>query len=199
MDLSPLASMLASPRPGVRGNAALVLGMIGDPSAIPMMQEMTQAPMRRATAAEQALAHLQVAEAMVTLGEEGALDAIRAGAYSSHDEVRVLAVQTMGRIQDRRMIPGLRPFLEQNPIELRLAAAESLARMGVAEGLDVLVKGAASNIPTARAQSAFGLALIDDPRAADALVTLLDDPMEQVRLSAAAAVIRALEGRGYRS
>src|SRR5690606_5160331 len=43
VDLSPLAAMLQSSNPGLRGNVAMILGLLGDSSAVPMMQEMTQA------------------------------------------------------------------------------------------------------------------------------------------------------------
>lgn len=200
VDLSPMAAMLQASNPGLRGNVAMLLGLMGDSTAVPMMQEMTQNPIRRATATEQALVRLQVAEAVIQLGDESALDAVRAGVYSRHDEVRVLALQIMGRIDDRRMSGGLPPLLEDNPIEVRLAAAEALARLGSFAGLQTLLEGARSNLPTARAQAAFGLGLFNDPRAAQALVGLLSDSTEQVRLSAAASILRALgSSTSYRS
>jgi HEAT repeat protein len=47
-----------------------------------------------------------------------------------------------------------------------------------------------AELPPVRAQAAKTLGSFHDPRAATALVKLLDDPSEQVRLSAAAAVLR---------
>lgn len=186
-----LAPMLTSRDPGVRANAALLLGMMGDPSAIPMMQELAQVPMPRAGAAAQAVARIQMSEAVLKLGDNRALDAIRAGAYSSHDVVRVLSVTVMGKTGDRRMAPAIRQMLEDPPIELQLAAAEALARMGWDDGLPQMLEGARSEITAVRAQAAFGLGLVHDPRAATALVAMLDDPAEQVRLSAAAAILES--------
>lgn len=190
--IDAMARMLASQDPGLRGNVAMLLGMLGDRSAIPMMQEMAQVPMPRASAARQALARIQVSEAVLKLGDNTALDAVRAGAYSSHDEVRVLAVMIMGRTGDQRMQPAIRQMLENAPIELRLAAAEALARMGDDRGLSVALEGAKSQLEAVRSQTAFTLALFRDPAAARALVTLLEDPVEQVRLSAAAAILEGL-------
>ena len=192
VSINGLARLLQSPDPGVRGNTVLLMGMTGDRSAIPMLQELVQVPMSpRASAAQQALTRIQFAEALIRLGDDHALDAVRAGAYSSHDEVRVLSVMIMGRTGDRRMAPAIRQMLENPPIELQLAAAEALARMGWDDGLPQMLAGAQSSIMPARAQSAFGLALLHDPRATAALITLLDDSAEQVRLSAAAAILKA--------
>jgi HEAT repeat protein len=198
VDISPLAGMLRSPEPGVRANAAMLLGLIGDRSALPMLQEMSRLPLHRASAEEREIVRVQVAEAMVALGNDRALDVMRAGAYSNLDEVRVLSVQTMGRLRDRAMMASLPPMLRDGPIELRLAAAEALARLGSPQGLPTLLEAATHELETARAQAAFGLGLIADTRSAEALGRLLNDPSPLVRLSAAAAVLRAASAGGSR-
>lgn len=195
-NVGQLADMLASSNPGLRGNVVMLLGMMGDSSAIPMIQELTQASIRRATPAERAIVRLQVAEALVQLGDESSLDALRGAVFrADQDEVRVLAIQIEGRIQDRAMIPALRRMLtvdrDRHPIEVKLAAAEAMARMGQSEGLAIALQGATWQSAPVRAQAAFTLGLIDDPSAAAALAKLLDDPSEQVRLAAAAAILRA--------
>lgn len=195
VDLTPLANMLAARDPSVRSNAAMLLGLLGDGSAAPMLKELAHAPMPRVSAVRQALVRIQIAEALVELGEDGALDALRAGAYSHHDEVRVLAVQALGRTGDRQMEAALAQLVTSDePIELRLAAAEALARMGgVGEaGLTVMREGAGWDDPPVRAQAAFCLGHVVHPAALGPLLTLLaEDDSAQVRLSAAAAVLRA--------
>lgn len=189
VDLSPLAKMLASPDPDLRANAVMLVSWLDEPGSIAMIKEATRAPMRRASAEERAITRVQVAEAVVNLGDEAAIDAVRAAAYSPFDEVRVLAIMTLGRLEDRAMAAALAPMLDEGPIEIRLAAARSLGQMGEPGGLRVARRGAESERPTVRAQAAFALAAIDHPRSAEPLALLLDDPSPQVRLSAAAGVL----------
>lgn len=202
VDLSPLALMLASPDPSVRGNVGMLMGMLGDASAIPMLKELAHVPMPRASAVRHAIVRLQIAEALVQLGQEGALDALRAGAYSHYDEVRVLAVQALGKLEDAGMQTAFKQMVQSNePIELRLAAAEALARTGGARGgtasqaaARVMREAADWNKPAIRAQAAFTLRWYPQPGSARRLVELLtQDPSDQVRVSAAAALLGALQ------
>lgn len=229
-----LARLLRSEDPGVRGNVAMLLGMMGDRSAVPMLLDIPASyPMHLASAGEQAVVHAQIAEAAVRLGDMQQLDALRASMFSEFDDVRVMTVLMIGEIEDRRMEAALEPLLHQPPMELQLAAARALAMMGNSNGLSLLLEGAEMDEravrertkqiieqarkrkqrvdPSAaellddpavrtrvaaliRSQSAFGLGLFDDIEAAQALVALLDDDDPAVRLAAAAAVIRALDG-----
>lgn len=199
VDISPMAGMLVSREPTERGNAALLLGWLGEKSAAAMMRELSKAPMPRANPVQDAIVRLQVAEALVRLGDEEALDAVRAGAYSAFDEVRVLAVTMMGELGDRRMEKGVLRLMEKPPIELQLASAGTLARMGHADGLKIALHGSGSYLETVRSQSAWVLGWLDEPEAGRMLERLLRlDKSEMVRLSAASAVLRAhrrAEGR----
>lgn len=188
-DLTPLADLLTSQDPRSRGNAALLLGMLGDNSAVPMLKDTARAPLNRADAVEGAIARLQVAEAVVRLGDDSSLDAIRAAAYSPFDEARVLAVQVLGDLRDKRMERAFVEMLAKPPVELQLAAARSLAALKNPVGLDVALQGAKHALPQVRAQAAHLLRKFDDPRAITALGALLDDPHEQPRLAAAAAIL----------
>jgi len=152
VDLTAFAQMLASPSPSLRGNAALLLGMMGEASAIPMLEEMARVPMRTASNVSQSIVRLQVAEAIVKLGDDSPVNAMRAGIFSSFDEVRLLSILMVGRVNDKLMIPVLEGLLEPvqpggnvyEPIEVRLAAAQALAELGRDTGLDILLKGAAA-------------------------------------------------------
>lgn len=200
VDLSPLSTMLASPSASLRANVAILLAELDDRSAVPMLAELSRAPMPRVDAARQALTRIQTAETMAKLGDEASVDALRAGAYSSIDEVRVLAVQALGRVKDRQMASALKHMLEQEgerrpPIEVRIAAAEALARMGDghSQSLATLLEGASMNEPPIQAQAAMALGHLTAREAADRLIELLEHDHEQVRLAAAAAILRALE------
>lgn len=189
VDFTPMRDFLVAREPEVRGNAAMLLGMLGDKSAAPLIKELSRVPMPRASPTKASIVRIQQAEALVRLGDDASLAALRAGVYSQFDEVRVLSTQLLGRLNDKAMQWAMLNLLKDPPIELQLAAAEALARFGHENGLEVSLASAASELPTARGQAALTLGLFNDPRAAAALATLLDDPEEGVRVAAAAAIL----------
>ena len=213
VDLSPIIRLLWDNSPGQRANAALLLGLSGRRSAIPMLRDAANDPLPRARPVQRELLGLQVSEALVRLGSEEELQVIRGSAYSSFGEVRVLAVLTLGRLGDGGMHGNFVTMLARDEAELRLAAAEALARLGSNEGLPVSLEAARSVGPQSaavRAQAAVALgqalvaaspsdgagpqpqaALLGDAR--QALLTLLNDPDATVRVAAAAAVLEVVD------
>lgn len=189
-DLGRMAEMLYHPDLRQRSNAAMLFGLSEDPSVIPVLKDAAQQPMWRAEPLQRELVRLQITEALLNLGEEESLKALQGAAYSSDDEVRVMAVLMLGRAGDRSMRGNLTTFLAKDPVELRLAAAEALARIGSSEGLPVMLEAAAMEQSTVRGQAAFALGqLTQNEQAAAALLKLLDDPDPAVRIAAAAAVL----------
>jgi len=212
IDITPLGDMLASQDPGLRANVAMLLGLMGDPSAIPMLQQAGDKPMPRVGEERVALVRIQVAEAMAKLGDDQALDAIRAGMHSSVGEVQIVAINAVGALGDEKGAAVLQTMLTNQPIEVQLAAAASLARVarkrnfsatGMGEWLRRVedrarpVALAQLDHPTdpIRAQVAWTLGWFNDARTLAALETLLDDPNPQVRVAAAASVVRRAERR----
>lgn len=196
-DLGRLASMLWSPDTGLRSNAALLFGLSEEPGAVPVLLDAAEAPMDRSEPVDRELVRLQITEALLNLGHEPSLKALRGAAYSSHDEVRILAVLMLGKAGDGGMTGNLIGFLAKDPVEFRLAAAESLARLGSLEGLPVMLAASEDAVhPTVRSQAAFALGqATGDERAVRNLVRLLDDPEPRVRIAAAAATLEAINRR----
>ncbi|MEM9882330.1 MAG: HEAT repeat domain-containing protein [Planctomycetota bacterium] len=193
-DLGRLASMLYSDDPRLRSNAALLFGLMDDtPAAVPVLVDAAEAPLLRSEPVERELFRLQLAEALLNLGQTESLKALRGAAYSNEDEVRVLAVVMLGRAQDRGMRGNLTTFLARDPVELRLAAAEALARMGYLDGLPVMLSASESPSATLRSQAAFALGqAAADAEAVARLTLLLDDASPRVRVAAAAAALAAI-------
>lgn len=201
IDLSPMAEILVSQNPTSRSNAAMLLGLMGDRSAAPMLIDLAHVPLRMQNAEHDLIFRLQVAEAVVRLLEgvgdeveiehfETALGALRAAAWSGKSyETRVFAVLMLGRIRDARMEAGIRQFLKEPPIELQLAAAEYTARIRRPVGEQLVYNATQSPIAPVRAQAAMILGLYGQRRAADRLAELLDDSDELVRLAASAALL----------
>lgn len=203
IDPTPLASMLHDENPLVRAQAALVLGLLGDDSALNMLQEAATDPMPRASAAEYRLLQLQLAEARVRLGDFDALHEIRAALYPSRPEdleATALAAMIIGEIEDRGAIGQLVLLTARKdergglmPPEVRLAAAGSLAQLGLRRGGFIGREYAGHDRATVRAQAAYVLGRIGSVEGLNALAELLGDRSSQVRVAAAAAVLMITE------
>ncbi len=184
--------------PQVRSNAVFLLGELGDDTAVPMLRRAGLKPEGDMNPSIRwAILRVQAAEALAKLGDPRGVDSVRSAAYSGFDEVRIVAVQTIGRIGDDAFWANLNNFLVENPVEFRLAAAEALARLGRERGgmMTVMAESATHDLPTVRAQAALALGRYDRDLARGHVVRLLDDADPAVRLAAAAAVLEATAGR----
>jgi len=192
VDLSPLGGMLASGRTSSRANAAMLIGQLGDKQAIEMLREMAALPMPRVAPSERTWVRLQFAEAMIRLDPDDAevLGTIRAAVYSNLDDVRVLSIQILGEIGDRSVQGGLAHITKRdNPIQVKVAAAQSLLRLGDDQGLPTLIKTTQYGERELRKDLEGYLRKnqVAGPEA-QAIRELLDDPKERTR---AAAEVRA--------
>ena len=198
-DPTELGSMLLSARDTrQRAQAAFILGELGDDSAVPLLREAAKADPATATLAELRLFRLQIAEALAKLGNEEAVETVRAALYPSRPEeleAAALACQILGEIGDRRSIDQLIYLIERDgadrmPAEVRLAAAGALAQLGEPGGAFVAAEYTDHENPALRAQAAAVIGLIGSADHAEQLRDTLLDPDPLVRISAAAAVLK---------
>jgi len=220
-DPTPLANMLMYGDARTRSNAAFILGELGDRTAAPMLRDAANrlsAPggdLAIGPAASRLL-RLHVASALVKLGDTQMIQTIRAALYPSvveEMEDAVLAAQLLGELKDEGSIAQLVKIVEYRvtgrddrrsfdgdaflyPIELRLAAATTLAKLGQPDGVFVGLMSQTSPEPEVRAQITFLYAAVGGPPAARKLAVMLDDPDPQVRVAASANLIRTLGKRG---
>ncbi len=201
VDPSPLAGLILNdPSPRVRAHVAYLLGEIGEPSALGLLHEAAKAGLPRASAAEVKLMELQIAEAMVKLGEEDQTATIRAALYPARPEdleITALAAQIIGQLRDKGSEGELIYLTAREdhaghklPAEIRLASAAALARMGKDQGSFLADEYAANPLAVLRAQSAFTYGEIGRAENLAKLETLLADPEGIVQVSAAAAILR---------
>ena len=177
--LNELPVMLTDQSPVVRRNAAMVIGLMGgDRSTIDMLKDLAKTPMPRADSVQQAVNRLLIAQAILRLGDEDTLDTIRAGVYSASLEVRAEAITMLGEAKDYQMTSAFVPLLKDDTIEVRLAAATTLARLGRDDGLNVLLEGA--NFSADKVREAAKAYLREDSRTAtaEAFRRLLNDPQQ---------------------
>ncbi len=205
-DLSPLASMIVSDDPEVRGNAAMVLGELGNPSAVPMIRRAVGRGMKRVSAARVKMVDLQLAEALVKLGEEREIEVIRAALFSAPEqgEITALACMICGRLNDERAGPNLvRLALQtgqfQQPAEIRMAAVWALAHISPAEAsIEVPMSFVTSPQFQLRLQAALTLGEIGDPASLATLGTMMGDDNPLVQVAAASAVLQIQNPRASR-
>jgi len=207
VDLTPLAALAMSDDPEVRGNAVLVLGELGDRSAIPLIEAVAGRPIKSGDETRVRIIDLQCAEALAKLGQRQALDPIRAALFapSEQAELIALACQIVGEIRDEGSRGALMRLWNADggslrPPEIRLAAATALARLGEPDMRPVLVMTrlvTSAPDPFIRAQAATALGWIPTPEAQTLLAPLLRDRNPYVQISAAGAWLRsdALRGR----
>ncbi len=198
-DPNPLADLLNGPNPAARAQAAFILGEIGDASAIGLLRSAARRSTPLASPIEDRLARLQIAEALVKLGDTGAIETVRAALFPSRPEdleATALAVQIIGNVGDRRSIDQLiylsaREGADRLPAEVRLAAALALARLGNPRGSFIAEEHWTDPNPAIRAQAAFVLGETVGAGNLARLDKLLGDESGLVRVSAAAAVLRS--------
>jgi HEAT repeat protein len=208
---SPLAGfLLQGESPKIKAQAAFILGELGNRSALGLLRDASKMPMGRSDPNEDRLMRLQIAEAMVKLGDESAINEIRAALYpASPDalEAFALATQILGQLRDRNSVASLIEVTQRRdggananantgnalPAEIRLGAAASLSRMGhdATFVADELIR---SVEPPIRAQCAYVIGESRKRENLAKLIPLLDDASQQVRISAATAALKIIDG-----
>jgi len=189
VDVTPLAAMLACDDPGLRGSAAMLLGMMGDKSAVPMLRDLAKVPLPSTVLpVSGTIVRMQIAEARVRLGDESTYNAIRWGLFSNYDEIRTLSATMIGRLGDQKMQEALFDILQDKsqPVELRMATLDALVRISasrvevVGEALsllDVVLESAKSENSMLRALAAQVLGSAEAARMRCAsIVVRMDSP-----------------------
>ena len=200
VDLNPIASLLQSPNPELRGNAAMVLGKMKNKSATYMIRDALKTPQETTTPIRRRLINLQMAEALVLLGERNEMEVIRAAIFSSVQEAEVtaLACQIAGRLHDYEVVSTLESITmspNRYPDEIRLVAATALAEIAPNRmPLDVVLQFSANQSASIRSQCATALGVQGNQLSLGPLALMLQDDDPFVQISAAGAILRIDNG-----
>lgn len=198
-DISAISrALLSEDDVRVSSQAAFVLGELGNPSAIPMLKQASQMRYERVTPIERRLFRLQVAEALVKLGDSQGIDAIRAALYPARPEeleATALAVQIIGEVGDRASADQLIYMADEEtgmpmPAEVRLAIAGALAKIGYRSGGFIADQYADNDLDVIRAQSASVYGETKQGEHLPKLGALMGDESPMVRVAAAGAVLK---------
>lgn len=197
VDLTPIAAMLHDVDPEVRANAYLVLGELGNRSAVPLIRESLGRGMKLVNPIRARLVDLTAAEALVKLGDEREIEPIRAALFAppEQSELTSVACDAIGRLRDEVSRPMLERLLgaaggAKRLPEVRLSAARAFVRIGGSSDTALLVarEYLGSTDARVRAQTAALLGEVRSPEAAAMLSALLRDANPTVQVAAAAGL-----------
>ena len=205
-----LGKLLFHEGPVVRANAAMVMGRLGERSAI--------TPLRSLYEDEPDLgAKLQALESMARLGDERSLGTIESHAREPFPVAKLVALRVMGELGSRRAVTVLGAIVtsqHQQP-QARVLAAGAMARLGTVTdyaydlcltsagdpaGVMEAAMGGAYDARTAdpsmtitlRRLAVISLGWMKRPHAVDVLTGLLDNADGGVRVAAAMSILRLL-------
>jgi HEAT repeat protein len=170
--------------PRVRRNVALVLGMLGEKSALntilPVLKNDPDPLVRQ-----------QAFEAMWRLGDDEALKPLVALTASAYADDKIIGLLALAAPQRRIVREHVRGLLAGDDVhtEVTLVAARAMGMLGSDEGFKIALDATRSSDPNQRFLAAIALGSIGRPDAQDPLRTLLSDPQPNVQLAAASAVL----------
>jgi len=190
-----LSKAITSKDQVIRANAALLLGKSGNENALkPLYWTLRDKD-------SDDRVRFQAAESIAMLGDEEILPKLWAVVLSSYADDRVIGIRAMGALGTRKARDVLVTKLDDDILEVRLAAAEQLGMLsyttGEPEVLDVFRKNLTAGLePQARERvnvfTALAISQIGTPQLTKYLPQMLQDQSKLVRLAAAKAVLQCI-------
>jgi HEAT repeat protein len=175
----------------VRRNVALVLGMLGEPSAIKILN--------RLRVDDDALVRQQAVEAMWRLGDQDAIKPLVALTASKYADDKIIGLLALAAPRRQIIREHVRGSLAGDAVQLEvsLVAARAMGMLGSDEGYAIAKDAIASKDPQQRFLAALALGSIGRTDAQDELKQLLSDPVPNVQLAAATALLQIQQGQGH--
>ncbi|MBI1923988.1 HEAT repeat domain-containing protein [Candidatus Poribacteria bacterium] len=172
---------LNSPYEWRRKKAAIALGKLKDPRAIPVLTQVLQDRWSSNV-------RCAAAEALGKIGNSQALPALIT-ALQEDKSARAAIVEALGRIGDPQAIPALTTALQEAEREsARAAIVEALGEIGDPQAIPVLTTALQNESEYIRHAAAKALGKIGNSQAISALTTALQDKLGAVRYAAVQAL-----------
>jgi HEAT repeat protein len=177
----------------VRANAALLLGKIGDKSSL----ESLWSTMQDKNSDDRVI--YQSAEAIAMLGDQRIYQKLWTMLISVHWDVRLMGVRAMGKLQTIEAKNALIGMLNDDILEVRLAAAEQLGLLndpiGESKVMEVFQKNLTAGLEKGAEQRIKGLTALAIGQIRTTPLTkflpqLLQNESKLVRIAAAKAVLQ---------
>ncbi|HZN67135.1 MAG TPA: HEAT repeat domain-containing protein [Tepidisphaeraceae bacterium] len=174
------------PDPSVRGNTALVLGLLGEKSAMNGPRSILHVLRKDPHAAVRQQAY----EAMWRLGDRSVVDELVGLTVSRYADDQMMGLLALVGPKSPSVADHVRTGLTSDHFEVSLVAARAMGMLGSDEGYGVALKGARSNDARHRFLAAFAFGAIGRSDAQPLLATLIKDRDPRVRIAAAGAVLQ---------
>jgi HEAT repeat protein len=178
----------------VRANAAMLLGKSGDRASLKLLYWALQD-----INSDDRVVY-QTAEAIAMLGDESIYPKLWAMLLSAYADVRVIGIRAMGTLGTKKAEDALITMLEDDVLEVRLAAAEQLGKLnnniGESVVLDVFRKNLTNQMDQRSRErvlvlTALAIGQIGTPNLTGYLPDLMKYESKFVRLAAAKAVFQS--------
>jgi len=188
-----LRNAITSSDQTVRANAALLLGKSGDKNSLELLWRTMQS-----MDSDDRVVY-QSAEAIAMLGDERIYPKLWTMLISAYADVRLMGVGAMGKLGTPEAKNALIRMLDDDILEIRLAAAEQLGvfkdPIGESKVLEVFEKNLTSGLDTearerANVLTALAIGQICTPTLTKFLPQLLQNESKFVRIAAAKAVLQ---------
>jgi HEAT repeat protein len=171
--------------PHLRADTAMVLGLLGEPSALRVLEPMLYDP--------DPDVRIQVAEAMWRLGSDEGRTNLEAGSVSRYPDDQIICLLGLAARRDasdhRMAYHILLGQLTGDYPAVALAAARGLGELGSDAGYGVAIANIKSRDPQIVVMAALALGAIGRTDAQPLLSPLLANPEQSVRLAAATALL----------
>jgi len=180
----------------VRANATFILGKMGDKSSLKLLKWAQEDKNSSDKVRFQAL------EARARLGDEQVLQKLWAIVYSAYADDRIMGIRAMGALGTSKARDILITKLDDDVLQVRLAAAGELGRLrdrtGEPEVLEVFEKNLTAGLDKqvgehANKLTALAIGQICTPNLREFLPQLLQNESKFVRIAAARAVFQCIK------
>jgi HEAT repeat protein len=178
----------------IRANAALLLGKSGNQEARKLLYWALQQTDSDEKVTSQAI------ESIAMLGDERIYPKLWTRLISAYADDRVAGIRAMGLLATTQAKNAIATMLNDPILEVRLAAAEQLGKLGDSAGetevqqvfdKNLLASTDAQSQERVKLLTASAIGEIGTPALVKQLPKLLADPSQPVRLAAAKAILRA--------
>jgi len=182
----------------VRANAAMLIGKSGDKNALKLLYWALK------DKDSDDKVRFNAVQAIAALGDEQIFPKLWAMRISGYADDRVIAIQALGALGTEKAKNILITMLDDDIMEVRLAAAEQLGvhkdKIGESVVLDVFEKNLAvgldkRDLALAYMRVALAIGRIGTPSLKKYLPRLLKDPSPAVRIAAAKAVLQCTKAK----
>ena len=164
--LEPIVTRLSSDNPRTRTSAAMALGVLGDGRAVePLLARLGD---------DDPNVVMWTAKSLGKLGDARAVDPLMAVLNNPDVLGRGAAAEALGELGDSRAIPCLIDILREEDWRIQAGTFQALGGFGHL-AYEPMVAALKSDVPLIRASCAQLLGILEDARAVDHLIPLLQD------------------------